>query len=101
MWTGIVKGSLTATIKHPAMAKGRLLIVQPIHPFTGEAEGFAQVVADVLGAGFGQRVLVCSDGLGAQRILGAEKDSPVRLAIVAILQEGSIHSRKLQKGRAD
>ena len=91
MWTGIVKGSVISTIKHPAMARGKLLIVQPINPASGEPEGFAQIAADVLGAGYGQRVLVCSDGLGTQRMLGAGRDCPVRLAIAAILHETSIH----------
>ena len=99
MWTGIVKGSLTATIKHPAMHKGTLLIVQPINPITGEAEGLAQIAVDIFGAGWGQRVLVTSDGLGTQRMLGADKSCPVRLAIAAILHEHSIHSRhSLLKG---
>ena len=93
MWTGTVKGSVTATIKHPTMRKAKLLIVQPIHALSGGTEGFAQIVADMLGAGIGQRVLVSSDGPGAQRQMGVGRDCPVRLATIAILHDTSIQSR--------
>ena len=83
MWIGVVHGAVTATVKHEALRRAKLLIVQPIHAVTGEAEGFAQVAVDTLGAGIGQRVLVWSDGLGTQRILGSDKYVPVRLAIGA------------------
>jgi microcompartment protein CcmK/EutM len=92
MWTGIVQGCVTATIKHPTMRRGTMLIVQPIHPLTGEPEGLAQVAMDTLGAGNGQRVLVSSDGLGCQRILDADRTCPARLFVGCILHETSIQS---------
>jgi microcompartment protein CcmK/EutM len=93
MWTGIIKGTVTSTIMHPTMHKGKLLIVQPIHAITGQAEGLAQIAVDVLGAGVGQRVLVSSDGPSAQKMLQTDRTCPVRLAVVAILQDASVHSR--------
>ncbi|HUO07394.1 MAG TPA: EutN/CcmL family microcompartment protein [Phycisphaerae bacterium] len=93
MWTGIVQGTVTSTIKHPSLTKGTMLIVQPIHPLTSKPDGLAQIVVDTLGAGLHQRVLVSGDGLGTQRLLNAGKDCPVRLSIAAILDEFSIQTR--------
>lgn len=93
MWTGIIKGHVTATIKHPSLSKGKMLIVQPLNPVTNQPEGLAQVAVDTLGAGVGQRVLVSGDGLGTQRLLNAGKDCPVRLAVAAILHDTSIQIR--------
>ena len=71
-----------------------MLIVQPINPVTGEADGLAQVAVDVLGAGIGQRVLISGDGLGTQRLLNADKTCPIRLSVAAILHETSIQIRQ-------
>ncbi|HVX84386.1 MAG TPA: EutN/CcmL family microcompartment protein [Phycisphaerae bacterium] len=91
MWIGIVQGSVTATIKHPSMRKGTMLIVQPINPATLQPEGIPQVAVDILGAGAGQRVLLTGDGAGTAAMLGAGKDCPVRLAVGAILTDTSLH----------
>jgi ethanolamine utilization protein EutN len=96
MWTGIVQGCITSTIKHPTMRRGTMLIVQPIHPITGKPEGLAQIAMDTLGAGNGQRVLVSSDGLGCQRILDADRTCPVRLFVGCILHETSIQSSQVR-----
>ena len=93
MWTGIIQGTVTSTIKHPSMTKGKMLIVQPLNPLTGAPDGLAQVAMDTLGAGLGQKVLVSGDGLGTQRILSADKTCPARLAVMAILDDNSIQTR--------
>ncbi len=67
-----------------------MLIVQPLNPVTNTPDGLAQVAMDTLGAGRGQRVLVSGDGAGTQRVLGADKTCPARLAVMAILHETSI-----------
>src|SRR6476620_5111450 len=99
MWTGIIQGCVTATIKHPTMRRGKLLIVQPINPTTSQPEGLAQVAIDTLGAGNGQRVLVSSDGLGCQRILDADRTCPARLFVACILHETSIHTSATRQAR--
>jgi len=85
MWTGIVKGSVTATVKHPSLNGVRLLIVEPLNVLTGLPEGLAQIAADTLGAAKGQRVLCSGDGSGAQQLLHADKTCPIRLTIVGLL----------------
>lgn len=93
MWTGIVQGTVTSTVKHPSLTRGKMLIVQPINPITNQPEGLAQIAVDTLGAGINQRVLISGDGLGTQRLLNAGKDCPIRLSVAAILHEHSIQSR--------
>jgi ethanolamine utilization protein EutN len=85
MFIAMVKGSVTATRKHPSMTGARLLIVQPIDPISGEVGGFPQIAADVLGAGVGMRVLVVSDGRGVQDMLKTDARCPVRLGIMALI----------------
>ena len=85
MWTGIVRVAVTATVKHPSLNGVRLLIVEPVNVVTGQPEGLAQIAADTLGAGKGQRVLCSGDGRGAQELLKADKTCPVRLTIVGLL----------------
>lgn len=96
MWTGIVKGHLTSTIKHPSLTKAAMLIVQPINPLTNEPDGLAQIAVDTFGAGLNQRVLLSGDGLGTQRLLGAQRDCPIRLAVSAILHDASIQRREVK-----
>jgi ethanolamine utilization protein EutN len=85
MYTAIVQGTVNATAKHPSMNKGSLLIVQPIDAQTHKPTGLAVMAVDVLGAGLGQKVLVSGDGRGAQDLLGAGEDCPIRTAIVGLI----------------
>ena len=85
MFIAMVKGSVTATRKHPSMAGSRLLIVQPIDPMSGQSTGFPQIAADVLGAAAGMRVLVVSDGWGVQDMLKTDSHCPMRLGIMALI----------------
>jgi ethanolamine utilization protein EutN len=90
MWTGIIKGHVTATMKHPAFKLAKILIVQPLNPVTQQAEGLAQIAVDRMGAGRWQKVLVSGDGAGTTAILEADKTCPIRLAVVAILKDDDI-----------
>ena len=85
MFIAMVKGSVTATRKHPSMAGVRLLIVQPIDPVSGQPGGFPQIAADVLGAAKGMRVLVVSDGRGVRDMLKTDPRCPMRLGIMALV----------------
>jgi microcompartment protein CcmK/EutM len=100
MWTGIVQGTVTSTIKHPTMRRGSMIIVQPINPLTNQPEGLAQIAIDTFNVGVGQRVLISSDGLGCQQILDADRTCPVRLFVGAILHDTSIQSSATRRGEA-
>jgi ethanolamine utilization protein EutN len=100
MWIGVVKGCVTATVKHASMRRASMLIVQPVDPVTKKPEGIAQVAVDTMGAGVGQTVLLSGDGAGTAQLLGAGKDCPVRLAVGAILDEKSVQVQHVMKGGA-
>lgn len=81
-----VEGNLTSTRKHPSLQGWRLVICQPIGG-DDTPEGTPLVAIDAHGAGLHQRVIVSSDGLAARKAV-ADKYSPVRMMIVAIVDEG-------------
>ncbi len=80
-----VEGTMVATRKHPSYEGWRFVICQPINA-VGEPEGVPQVALDPHGAGMHQRVVVCSDGVAARKLIGHQK-SPADLLVIAIVDE--------------
>ena len=83
MKIAIIKGHITATVKHPTLDGWRMLIAQPVAP-DGALDGAPQIVLDPIGAGTGQRVVINSDGAEARRIINA-KHSPARWTVMGII----------------
>jgi len=83
MQLGTVIGSATATIKHESMIGLRLLVVQPLG-VARKPEGDPVIVADKLGAGEGQTVILNSDGKFAREYVNHPK-SPVRWTVIGIV----------------
>jgi ethanolamine utilization protein EutN len=79
-----VLGSVTATVKHPAFAGQRLMIVQPVDEQGADA-GDSFVAIDRVQAGPGDRVVVLTEGNGVRQILKMGDVVPVRSAIVGIV----------------
>ena len=77
-----VVGHATATVKHPSMAGWKLLIVQS-RTTDDKPDGEPFLVIDTLGAGPGDRVLVCNDGAGTRQLM-KHKNSPVRWFVMGI-----------------
>ena len=71
-----VKGTTTATIKHPALEGWRLLVVQPLGA-TGQSDGEPLIAIDHQGAMVGQHVIISSDRAGVRELMG-NNNSPVR-----------------------
>ncbi len=63
MQIGEIVGHATATVKHPSMKGWKLSIVQ-IWDLQGKPDGEPFLAIDSLGAGIGQKVIVCNDGAG-------------------------------------
>lgn len=80
-----VDGVVVATRKHPSFDGWRLLLCQPING-RGDPEGQPVVAIDPHDAGQHSRVLVSTDGSAARKVVG-DPTSPVRLMIVAVLDE--------------
>jgi ethanolamine utilization protein EutN len=82
MQLGRVVGHAVSTVKHPTLHGWKLLLVQMLTA-NGDADGEPILAIDHLGAGNGDRVLVCNDGAGARELVGA-KNSPVRWFVMGL-----------------
>ena len=80
-----VLGSVVSTLKHPAYAAAKLMVVQPVHP-DGNAGGDTLLAIDTVGAGAGETVLVLRQGVAAAQVLGVDRP-PIRSVIVGIVDQ--------------
>lgn len=83
MIVGRIVGNATSTVKHPTMQGWKLLVVQPVHDATGEADGHPVLAVDALGAGIGETVILSSDGKATGELLDAT-NTPVRWSVLGI-----------------
>jgi len=81
-----VLGNVVATVKHPAYAGHKLLIVQPVEP-DGRDIGTSFLAVDTVQAGPGDRVLVMSEGSGVRQILQQGDRVPIRSLVVGIVDQ--------------
>jgi len=79
-----VVGNITASVKNPAFAGMKLMIVQPVDG-GGADVGDSFVAIDRVQAGPGDRVLVLTEGNGVRQILKMGDVVPIRSAIVGIV----------------
>lgn len=68
MILGKVTGTVTSTVKHPAYAGRKLMIVQPLDE-AGRSAGDELLAVDNAQAGVGDTVLVLKEGNGVRQIL--------------------------------
>ncbi|NBC10791.1 MAG: ethanolamine utilization protein EutN [Planctomycetes bacterium] len=87
MQLAVVRGRATSTVKHASLAGWRLLICHTLNR-SGATTGDPVIVLDRLGAGAGDRVIITSDGLGLQEMLGYD-NSPARWWTLGIADEAS------------
>ncbi len=83
MYFGRVVGQATATVKHRSMQGAKLLLVMALQA-DGSPEGDPVLAVDTLGAGWGDTVMITSDGIGTREILG-DITSPVRWSVLGIV----------------
>lgn len=92
MLVGTVVGNLWSTVKDPTLEGLRFLVVQP---FTLEGESAETiVVADPLGAGLGERVLVCF-GRAARHAIGRGHDVGYQAAVAGIVDRMELGDGRL------
>lgn len=82
MQTATVVGHAVSTVKHASLQGWRLLVVQPLTP-AGTPDGEPLLAIDRLGAGRGNRVIICNDGLGAREMVKS-KNSPARWFVMGL-----------------
>lgn len=91
MVLGRVIGNVVCTIKHPALAGCKLLVVQPIDR-QGRDKGRALVALDSVGAGAGETVYWCRGREASFPFLPAEV--PTEAAIVGIVDSVNIPAER-------
>ena len=85
MILGRVKGEVVTSIRHPAYANRRMLLLDRIDPAGGELGGYL-VAIDSVGAGVGQTVLVIDEGNSARQVVD-DPQAPIRSVIIGIVDE--------------
>ncbi|MCK6571482.1 EutN/CcmL family microcompartment protein [Myxococcota bacterium] len=80
-----VRGTVVATIKHPAYEGRTLLLCQPLGP-DGRPKGDQVVAVDRVQAGEGDLVLILTEGNGVRQLVGPQA-GPIRSLVVGIVDE--------------
>lgn len=80
-----VRGTVVATIKHPAYEGHTLLLCQPLSP-DGRPKGDQVVAVDRVQAGEGDLVLILTEGNGVRQLVGPQA-GPIRSLVVGIVDE--------------
>jgi len=88
MILGRVQGTVVATIKHPAYANRRMLLLDRLDA-AGKELGTYLVAIDAVDADVGQTVLVIDEGNSARQIVG-DPLAPIRSVIIGIVDEVQI-----------
>ena len=83
MILGRVQGEVVATIKHPAYANRRMLLLDRIDPLGNDLGGYL-VAIDAVDAGIGQTVLVIDEGNSARQVVD-DPSAPIRSVIIGIV----------------
>jgi ethanolamine utilization protein EutN len=81
-----VLGSVTSTLKHPAFAGRKLMVVQPLDEKQQPLGKSFLAVDHTSSAGPGDVVLVMREGGGVRQVLG-DKTLPIRSLIVGVVDE--------------
>ncbi len=89
MILGIVKKTVTATIKHPVYEGRRLLVVEKCRP-DWTPSGSETLAIDLVQAGIGDRVMVLKEGNSARAIFG-ETQLPLQEMVVAIVDSVDLY----------
>ena len=83
MQTGRVVGTATSTIKHETLRGTKLLLVQQYLVDGVTPDGPPLLAVDGVGAGWGETVMLSSDGRYARELLRTDA-TPVRWTIIGI-----------------
>jgi len=88
-----VVGSTVSVIKHPCYEGRKLLVVQPLD-LNMNPTGPSFMATDAIGAGEGETVLVCEEGRSAMLAFGTPDRTPLRSAVVAIVDHVDMATEK-------
>ena len=83
MQLGTIVGTATSTVKHPSMEGWKLAVVQLLAADGRSPDGEPVLAVDSMGAGWGDRVLLTSEGKATKELLKSET-TPVRWSVIGI-----------------
>jgi ethanolamine utilization protein EutN len=89
MILGKVLGPVVSSVKHPAFAGLRLLVVQPIDE-AGAPLGQSLLAVDrVCDAGEGDTVLLLKEGTGVRQLFGLPKEAkwPIQVCVAGVVDQ--------------
>ena len=81
-----VIGSAVCTIRVESIKKAKFKIAKLINPDGGWAGSYS-IVEDIIGVGFGERVLLAEDEISIARMHDGKEDIPIRFCIVAKVED--------------
>ena len=90
MILGRIVGSVVSTIHHPVIDTRKMLLAEQLDE-GGKPSGGYLIALDVVGAGYGETVLILDEGNGARQILDYD-NAPIRSVVVGIVDALEIES---------
>ena len=85
MILGRIVGSVVSTIHHRIIDSRRMLLAERLDQKGGETGAYV-IALDVVGAGYGETVLIIDEGNGARQLL-QDDAAPIRAVVVGIVDE--------------
>ena len=85
MILGRITGSVVSTIHHRIIENRRMLLAERLDE-KGEPSGGYVIALDVVGAGYGETVIIIDEGNGARQVL-EDDAAPIRAVVVGVVDE--------------
>ena len=96
MQLAIVLGNAISTVKHRSLGNVKLLVCQPLAADGCSRDGAPVIVADYLGAGAGEKIMLTSDGAAVRELYGLQ-NSPLRWTVLGLV-DADLRNNKPTKG---
>ena len=81
-----VIGSAVCTVRVESIKKAKFKIVKLVQP-DGRWTGNYSIVEDIVGVGFGEKVLIAEDEISIAQMHDGKEDIPIRFCIVAKVED--------------
>lgn len=100
MQVALVLGNAISTVKHRSLGNVKLLVCQPLGADGKTRDGSPVIVADYMGAGAGETVMITSDGAAVRELYGLQ-NSPLRWTVLGLVDDmqASSGSRSARGGK--
>jgi len=86
MQVALVLGNAISTVKHRSLENVKLLVCQPLGADCKSRDGAPVIVADYMGAGAGETVVITSDGAAVRELYGLQ-NSPLRWTVLGLVDD--------------